>query len=117
MTKIDFTALPLPVLTKLGFLRWGREPAPNCYLIPAKYYHRLAPGQTLYGIDGKPYVVGVNEIDPSDQFGYLAYGVKIESDTKPGLPEVPPAQLAALSRRDRRKLERESSKGRGVFLP
>jgi len=74
-------------------------------------------GQTLYGIDGNPYVVGIHHLDGTLLFGFLAYGVKVESDTAGGGPEIPPEKLMELSKGRERRMVLKSGKDRGMFIP
>jgi hypothetical protein len=94
---IDFTQYSQEKLKELGCIRWGRQPIPNLWLLPGPLFLKAAKGQTLHGIDGKTYVVGFNYIDSTLLFGYLAYGVKVDSDTAPGGPEIPPEKLVQLA--------------------
>src|SRR5258708_7623040 len=94
----DYTALSLEELKKLGFMRWGRMPIPNLWLVPAELFATCMPGTALYGIDGAEYRVGHQQIDTTALFGFLAYGVKVEEDTAGGGPEIPPEKLAELAR-------------------
>lgn len=122
MEQIDFTKLSLDELKKLGCMRWGRSPIPNLWLLPGTLLDRAMRGQTLYGIDGNPYVVGYNAIDTVLLFGFIAYGVKVESDTAPGGPEISPEKLAklantAVSKGSLRRNERKIAGDRGMFFP
>ena len=117
MEKVDYTALPLEELKKLGFMRWGRAPVPNLWLMPGPLLFQAQERQTLYGIDGEAYIVGIHPIDGTLLFGFLAYGVKVESDTGPSGPEIPPEKLMELSRGKERRMIQKSAKDRGMFIP
>jgi hypothetical protein len=117
MDKIDYTLLSLDELKKHGAMRWGRTPATNVWIMPGTALKSALPGQTWYGIDGKPYVIGIQPIDTVLLYGYLAYGVKIESDTAPGKPELPPEKLFELSQGRQRRLIHQANNNRGTFIP
>jgi hypothetical protein len=117
MEKADYASMSLKELKKLNFMRWGRQPIPNLWLMPGPLIMNAKEGQTLYGIDGQPYIVGFNPLDPTLLFGYLAYGVKVETDTAPGGPELPPEKLTQLSQGRWRRMSLKMSNNRGMFIP
>jgi hypothetical protein len=117
MEKCDFTSMTLKDLKKLNFMRWGRQPIPNLWLMPGPLILQAKENQTLYGIDGQPYVIGFHSFDPTLLFGYLAYGVKIESDVEPGGPELPPEKLSQLSQGRWHRMSLKMAKNRGMFIP
>lgn len=117
MNQVDYTTLPLEELKKLGFMRWGRAPIANLWLMPGPLVWHALKGQKLYGIDGNEYVFGIQTLDQTLLFGYLAYGVKVESDTGPIAPELPPEKMMEIGSGRMKRLIRQSAKDRGMFIP
>jgi len=112
----DLTKLSWRDLNRLGWMRWGRAPVPNLWLCPGHQFVFLPANTPLIGIDGQTYVKGVNHIDPTLLYGFLAYGLRPSDDDKPGKPEVKPEELKALTRKERRAVQLELRKGRGSFF-
>ena len=98
-------------------MRWGRAPVANLWLMPGPLMWNAAKNQKLCGIDGNEYVTGIHSFDQTLLFGYLAYGVKVDSDTGPIGPELPPEKMAEIGSGKMKRLVRQTSKDKGMFIP